>query len=218
MSKSKAEKKNSTFKITGIIIGAVIVILVAISIGHLQSKSSLKSQLEQYNVLLFDTPRLLPDVTLVRHDEQRFSVEQFLGHWDLVNFGYTYCPDICPTNLADMNIAYHQLSDLNLIDNLQFWMFSVDPSRDTPQQLAQYVPFFNKAFIGVTGDPEEIATLATQLSAVYYQEGEGEGYTVAHSDNYAVIDPQGNFVALMRPPHKPSDISHSLALIMGASK
>lgn len=181
---------------------------------QLTADQKTKALLEQNNVLLFSEPRAIPMVELSRHDGSSFTTKQFTGRWDLVNFGYTYCPDICPTNMADMKIAYKQLAEAGLADQVNFWMVTVDPERDTEQQLALYVPFFHEDFVGLTGEPEVIATLATQLSAVYYREGEGEGYTVAHSDNYAIINPAGEFVALMRPPHKPDHIVEALTLLI----
>jgi len=193
---------------------AIMLAFVAIFMKVVGTGPDLKAQLEVNNVLYFSTPRLLSDIELTRHDGEAFTSDQFEGKWDVINFGYTYCPDICPTNMADMNIAHKQLTELGLEDQVRFWMVSVDPARDTVKQLSLYVPYFNEAFIGLTGEDDQISTLATQLSAVYYQEGEGEGYTVAHSDNYAIIDPNGHFVALMRPPHKPSHISDSISLLL----
>lgn len=178
------------------------------------AKPSLKAQLEGIPIVLFDAPRLLPEVVLTQHDGSEFRNEAFLGRWHLINFGYTYCPDICPTNMADMRQAYLQLEQRGLADRVQFWMVTVDPARDTIEKLAQYVPFFQNDFIGLTGDIKDISTLATQLGAVFYQEGEGEYYTVAHSDNYAIINPQGQLIGLLRPPHKPSHISESFEILI----
>jgi protein SCO1/2 len=201
------EKQTPAIKST-IIVCFILLFLVVIAglVLLLKADNGLEAALKENNVMLFDAPRNVPAVSLRRHDGTVFTTEQFNGHWNLINFGYTYCPDICPTNMADMKIAYNQLVEAGLADQINFWMITVDPQRDTEQQLSLYVPFFHPDFVGLTGDPEQIATLATQLSAVYYREGEGEGYTVAHSDNYAIIDPDGEFIALMRPPHKPDHI------------
>jgi protein SCO1/2 len=215
MSEALAAKQKNAIRATVIILLILIAMVIgAIFLKFINAKPELKSVLEAQNTLLFETPRLLPDVSLIQHDGQPFNTEQFKGQWDLINFGYTYCPDICPTNMADMNIAYKELASEGLTDQLRFWMVSVDPARDTAEQLAMYVPYFNSEFVGLTGDPDEIATLAMQLSAVYYQEGTGEGYTVAHSDNYAVIDPNGHFVALIRPPHRPAAIAAALKALI----
>lgn len=211
--------KNSTalrrIGLVSLMLLAVAVTLVAV---YFTQSADLKKQLEADAVILFETPRQLTPVELLRHDSQPFVFDQFKGKWDLVNFGYTYCPDICPTNMADMNIAYKELQALGLSDQINFWMVTVDPERDTPQQLSLYVPFFNSDFVGLTGDPDQVAALATQLSANYFREGEGEGYTVAHTDNYAILNPRGEYVALMRPPHRPSHIVNTLSLLIEADQ
>jgi protein SCO1 len=200
-------KQKKAIGLTVVLLVTVIALVFgAIIWKTVNEKPQLSSILEDNHTLLFETPRLLPSVTLTRHDGSSFTIDDLKGQWNIINFGYTYCPDICPTNMADLNIAYKQLTEQGLADQLQVWMISVDPERDTPEQLAQYVPYFNDDFVGVTGDLNEITTLGTQLSAVFYPEGSGDSYTVAHSDNFAIVDPQGHFVALMRPPHQPSNV------------
>ena len=207
MSEQLAVKQKKAVGLTVAILVTVVFTVIALVIWKtIAAQPKLAAVLEQNDTLLFSQPRLLPAVALTRHDGQPFTNAQWLGHWNLVNFGYTYCPDICPTNMADLAVAYKQFVTLGLADQINVWMFSVDPQRDTPAQLAQYVPYFNENFIGVTGDSEQLNNIGTQLSAVFYKEGSGDNYTVAHSDNFAIINPQGQFVALMRPPHKPSEV------------
>lgn len=215
MSDGLAVRQKKAVKLTvGLLVVVVLSITAAIVLKFATLQPDLKAELQRSQTLYFETPRLLPDVTLTRHTGEVFHVDQFKGQWDLINFGYTYCPDICPTNMADMKQARTQLEAKGLADQVQFWMVTVDPARDTVEQLSQYVPYYHPEFIGLTGSLDNITTLATQLSAVFYQEGAGEGYTVAHSDNYALIDPDGHFVALMRPPHKPSHIVDALSVLI----
>jgi protein SCO1/2 len=217
MTDSLALKQRRAIRLTVAGLAAIIaLVVIAIFSKFINMKPDLKAQLDEQHTLLFSTPRAVPDVALTRHDGAQFNRDQFIGKWDVVNFGYTYCPDICPTNMADMKVALNQLETLGLDEDVRFWMVSVDPTRDTVEQLQLYVPYFHPDFIGLTGELGQITTLATQLSAVFYQEGEGEGYTVAHSDNYAIIDPNGHFIALMRPPHRPSHISSTLQALIDA--
>ncbi|EAR09800.1 SCO family protein [Reinekea blandensis] len=215
MSEGLAVRQKKAVRLTvGILVAVIASIIVAIVLKFATMQPDLKAELERSHTLYFETPRLVPDVALTKHTGEPFSVDQLKGQWDLINFGYTYCPDICPTNMADMKQARAQLEAQGLADQVRFWMVTVDPARDTVEQLSQYVPYYHPEFIGLTGSLDDITTLATQLSAVFYQEGSGEGYTVAHSDNYALIDPQGHFVALMRPPHKPSHIVDALSVLI----
>lgn len=215
MSQGLADQQKRAVRWTVLILVLVVASIIgAIVLQFATMKPDLKAELESSHTLYFDAPRQVPEVTLIRHSGKPFAVDQFKGQWDLINFGYTYCPDICPTNMADMKQAQAMLVERGLADQVQFWMITVDPARDTVEQLAQYVPYYHPDFIGLTGSLEDISTLAAQLSAVFYQEGNGEDYTVAHSDNYALIDPEGRFVALMRPPHKPSHIADALSLLV----
>ncbi|TXR54737.1 SCO family protein [Reinekea thalattae] len=195
------------------VIAAVLITVIAAYIGF-SHYTGFDRQLKDNHVLRFPSPRLLPEVSLTRHDGEPFSIEQFKGRWNLINFGYTFCPDICPTNMADMRLAYTELAEAGFTDQLNFWMVTVDPARDTEQQLALYVPYFHADFVGLTGSSDEISQLASALDAVYYIEGEGEGYTVAHSDNYAIINPAGEYVALIRPPHRAQNIVAALKVLM----
>jgi protein SCO1/2 len=211
MSSALEQKQRNAIRTTVILLAVVVTFaFAAIFYKFVNAKPALKDVLAANSALMFEVPRLLPEVNLVTHDGKPFTTDQFKGQWDLINFGYTYCPDICPTNMADMNIAAKQLEAEGFGGQVNYWMVTVDPARDTVEQLSLYVPYFNPEFIGLTGDPDAIATLARPLSAVYYQEGTGEGYTVAHSDNYAVIDPNGHFVAMIRPPHRPTAIAATL--------
>ncbi|WP_320827166.1 SCO family protein [Reinekea sp.] len=197
-------------------LAVVALMVLAIVMKTLADRPTLKQQLELVNGVLFDTPRRVPDVTLMRHDGDVFTPAQWQGKWDLITFGFTYCPDVCPTNMADMNLAYQQLVALGLADRVRFWMVTVDPERDSVAQLSLYVPYYNAEFVGLTGADDQLSLLANQLSAVYFREGEGEGYTVAHSDNFAIVDPEGHLISLLRPPHKPSHITDALSLLMNS--
>lgn len=213
-----AQQKKAVRLTVGLLVFIVLSVISAVVLQVLTTKPDLKSDLSDYSVIWFDTPRLIPDVPLTDHNGEAFSIEQFKGQWDLINFGYTYCPDICPTNMADMNITHRLLSEKGLAEQISFWMITVDPVRDTPEKLALYAPYFNPEFVGLTGEIENIQTIATAMSAVFYQEGTGEGYTVAHSDNYAVIDPNGHLVALLRPPHQPQEMAGALTIMMQANQ
>ncbi|MHA7878719.1 MAG: SCO family protein [Saccharospirillum sp.] len=204
----------------GIWITLIVMLLIVLGlfggsmVYTLVSKPDLRAELEQRGALYFQTPRPIPEVALVNHLGEPFSSTQFKDQWHLINFGFTHCPDICPTNMMDMATIYTNLEAEGLADALQMWMITVDPPRDTPETLADYVPFFHPEFIGLTGEVTEIRVLATQLNTVFFQESDDPAYTVAHSDNMAIINPQGEYVALLRPPHQPEQMTEVLSLLM----
>lgn len=194
--------------------GLVAVVFAGSIYRTLNATPDLQAELEQRDTLYFDNAREVPVVELVSHEGEAFSTADLNGQWHVINFGYTFCPDICPTNMMDMAQAYQTLSDRGLAGQVRMWMVTVDPARDTPEVLAGYVPFFHPEFTGLTGDLGDLQRLAEQLNTLFYPEGEGEMYTVAHSDNIAIINPEGDYRALLRPPHTPDQIADVMALLV----
>jgi protein SCO1/2 len=210
------QQRRKAVRMALVLFAVVIVIFASAIVRTSLAGPDLVSALEAHNTLYFEEPRPVPAVALTAHDGTRVQTDQLDdGHWRLINFGYTFCPDICPTNMADLANAYRGLSEEGLTQQLEVWMVTVDPARDSADRLAQYVPFFNPDFIGLTGDEANaIQPLARQLNTVFYPEGEGEVYTVAHSDNLAVLNPQGQYVALIRPPHSPQQYRDVMRLLI----
>jgi len=128
-------------------------------------------------------------------DQEGRPVDQTLldGKWSLVFFGFTYCPEYCPTTLAELAAVQQQLGVK--ADDLQIVFISVDPERDTPQQLKDYLSSdgFPKGAIGLTGTPEQVARAAKAYRAFYQKVGEGEGYTMNHSLTVYLMGPDGQF-------------------------
>jgi len=131
------------------------------------------------------------DFNLVDHTGQRRSLVDFHGKAVALFFGYTHCPDVCPTTLGEMAQTLKQLG--KDADKVQVLFVTLDPARDTPAVLAQYVPSFNPTFLGLTGTEAEVAIVAKSFK-VFYQKQESSskmGYTLDHSANTFVFDPQG---------------------------
>lgn len=160
--------------------------------------------------VILNEPRPLEPFTLVDHDGNALTPEQLKGHWTLLFFGYTHCPDICPTTLAVLKgVAQKLESDPELAASTRTLFVSVDPKRDTPEQLKQYITYFNPAFVAATGSRNEIDTLTMQVGAVYMFEGDTsrDDYIVNHSATILLIDPQGRFFARFNAPHTASGIA-----------
>lgn len=214
---SVTEARKGRILITVIaLVGVVLALFIGVMLRTILAEPDLKAELEARSALYFDPPRAVSAVDLVNHHGDSFNTGDFGNQWQLINFGYTYCPDICPTNMMDMAKAREQLVADGLADQVQMWMITVDPDRDTPEKLADYVPFFDDSFIGLTGEEAALQPLAQQLNTVFYAENSGdeEVYTVAHSDNMAILNPQGQYVALLRPPHRPKQIAEVLTLLI----
>lgn len=131
------------------------------------------------------------DFALADHAGKARTLADFRGKVVVMFFGYTRCPDVCPTTLAELKAVKEQLGEDG--KKLQVLFVTVDPERDTPKLLAEYVPAFDPSFLGLYGDPGAIAKVAKDFR-VFYQKAPGKtpgGYTVDHTAGSYVFDPQG---------------------------
>lgn len=143
-------------------------------------------------------------------NQKAFDLERLKGRWSLLFFGYTHCPDICPTTLTSLRLLARQLQQTpDYYKNTQIVFISVDPGRDSLPHLKKYVSYFHPDFLAATGKKTQIDTLARQLGAVYMFDGDTntDDYIVNHSASIALIDPQGRWVARFNPPHKASKMA-----------
>lgn len=162
--------------------------------------------------VLLGEPRPLQPFTLIDQEGAPLTLEHLKGHWTLLFFGYTHCPDICPTTLAVLKGAVQQIdADPALAASTRTLFISVDPRRDSPAQLKQYITYFNPAFMAATGEKHQIDNLAQQVGAIYMFEGDTtrDDYIVNHSATILLIDPQGRFYARFNAPHTASGIADS---------
>jgi protein SCO1/2 len=141
---------------------------------------------------------------------QAITDQQFRGKWMLVYFGYTYCPDVCPTELQTISAAIAKLGPLS--DQIVPVFITIDPERDTPDAMASYVKLFDPKLVGLTGTPQQIAK-AARAYRVYYAKVERSGdtaYLMDHSSLIYLMDPQGQFVALFNPRADVDEIATGL--------
>ena len=159
-------------------------------------------------------PRSLADFELLDHNQQVFDLQQLQGQWSFVFFGYTSCPDICPTTLLNLRAVTAALDELGE-ESPQVILVSVNPERDSPEKLAEYVKYFNPAYRGVTGSEEQLHAMALQIGAMYQQlpVDENGNYEVAHSASVFLVDPQARMYAAFSPPHQPEQMAQKLIAV-----
>ena len=154
---------------------------------------------------------MLPPFQLMSQQGKFFTEQDFLGKWSLVFLGYTSCPDICPATLAVLNAVYSQLQQQKneLLKDTQVVFVSVDPERDTPDDIAEYMAFFNKSFLGVTGSKTQLDHFVLNIGGGYVIEEETapDEYLVAHSSAIFLIAPDLKITAAFSQPHIPKTIS-----------
>ncbi|SHI02944.1 SCO family protein [Ferrimonas marina] len=157
------------------------------------------------SALWYEQARPLPEVELKDHSGGVFTNKQFKGRWTLMFLGYTSCPDVCPTTMADLARAYPKLQVHLTKSPLQVVLMSVDPGRDSQQKLADYVGFFNPEFYAITGEHSQLYKLSQSLGLMYVlvdnpnPDGTGEDYLVDHSADIVLINPEGAVEAVFRP-------------------
>ena len=152
-------------------------------------------------IILLPQSRNLPDVQMTNQEGQSVTVNELKGKWSLLFFGYTFCPDICPTTLAQLRQIKSELPK-EAVDNLQIVLVSVDPNRDNPTQLKQYLGYFDPQFVGLTGaNVEDVQKVANAVSIPFIPADINKpNYTVDHSGNLAVIGPDGTQRGFIRAP------------------
>ncbi len=159
---------------------------------------------------LLEQARPLPNFSLVDQNGQRFGNKQLQGHWSFLFFGYTYCPDVCPTTLATLNATLTNIAQNNDQRNTQVVFVSVDPERDSYEQLKGYVEYFNPEFIGLTGNPSELDVLAANLGILRTKvanPADPDNYLMDHTAAVLLIGPKGRLVALFSAPHEATTLA-----------
>lgn len=149
----------------------------------------------QLHGVVIQSPRAADDFTLTASTGEPVSLSDLRGKVVLLYFGYTYCPDVCPTTLNDLALMAAELGERRMRD-VQVVLVSVDPERDTPQQLATYLRYFHPSFLGMTGELDDLQRIATQFG-IFFEKHADTGL-VDHSSVITVLDRQG-FVRLIIP-------------------
>ena len=149
------------------------------------------------------------------HNGVKRSLKDFRGKWVVLFFGYTHCPDVCPTTLSDTAEALKLMTPEQAKQVQVIWV-SVDPERDTPDMLRDYVTYFNPGFLSMTGSETEIAKAASDFRIVYRRHVTTgvSGYLIDHTAGSYVIDPNGKLRLLLPFAHPAPDMAHDLRLLM----
>jgi protein SCO1 len=152
---------------------------------------------------------------LTDHTGKARRLEDFRGKALVLFFGFTHCPDICPTTLADIAAAVRSLGPD--AERVQVLMVSVDPERDTPDALAKYVTAFDPRFLGLRGDLPATRRVAQEFKIYFEKRKQGETYAVDHSGQSYVIDPQGRLRLLVRHDRIAQDLASDLRTVLSGS-
>lgn len=201
------------------ILTGLIIAVLATSAGIWAARAVLQHRtvINELDATRFPTAREIPSFELIDHNNAVFDNSALRQRWSFLFFGYTHCPDVCPTTLSVLNSVAQQLQDLD--EDIRFIFVSVDPERDTPEQLARFVKYFNGAFIGVTGTPEGIEQLTKPLGILHMRVEAEDGagaYLVDHTASVLLFDPDGRYHAVFGPPLSADTIADDFRKILKA--
>ena len=214
MERSMTPAKRRAIAIAGL---GVLAFFLVLAWRFVELGTGLKLEPQQGRV--FTPPGEIPAFQLTDHHGQPFAKERLLGHWTLASIGFTFCPDVCPLTLAKIAESFELLDQAGRSTKRpEYVLFSVDPFRDSPQVLAEYVTFYRPEFIGVTGSPEEISRVVHALGLHYSYTGpDGRSiikdvlhrpadpkYAVIHSTQLLLINPRGQVAAMITQPFEPA--------------
>ena len=165
---------------------------------------------------LLSEARALPEFRLVSDDGGNFTRKNLEGQWDLVFFGFTHCPDVCPNTLFLLDRVTKQLEQQG-VQSPRVVFVSVDPERDTAEDVRAYVDYFNESFAGVTAhgvDVENLQRITQAMSVAYEYRRNGDEYEVIHSSAVLLVDPAAHMRAIFTPPLQAAEIAADLALLL----
>ena len=184
-------------------VAVAAMLAVAWLVGIDREQDSRALLLPDQALKLFPNPRPLTAFSLIDHKDHTFDLASLKGKWSFLFFGFTHCPDVCPTTLSVLARTHEYITKGKAgSQGIQFVFVSVDPNRDSALKLGQYVEYFDTTILGVTGNEAEIAKLAAQLGAEYrvaFTPG-GENYPVYHTTAVFLVDPRGRYHAMFTPP------------------
>lgn len=177
-----------------------IVAIVALACGFLIFNQISQPKMPVH-ALFYKQAREIKPFTFTDHKGESFTNQQLSGKWSWVFFGYTSCPDVCPTTLQEINFVYDELTAI--ADNTQVLLVTVDPNRDSSEKLAQYINYFNDAFIALRAEHGYLFPFARNLGLMYAiaDDTAQENYLVDHSASLVLINPQGKIAAIFKPEH-----------------
>jgi len=203
-------KRNFTWTIVSCL--AVIVIAVSLYVNKMTTKVYLSNeQLKDLGLYLIDPARNLGSFNLTDSNGKEFLPNNFEGKWNVLFFGFTFCPDICPITMSMLSRIEKEI-DSQELDKIRIFLVTVDPDRDSPDQLKVYLENFSENFIGLTGGLDQIYNFATRVNAPFspISNSKDPHYTVDHTGSIILINPEGNYAGFFRAPHNQDDIKKAI--------
>ena len=207
----------------------ILVVALAAGLGLLTAQKILSgpgttgAQPETRAISLFPQPRELPDFALQQSDGTQLLPGELHGHWTIVFIGFTFCPDVCPMTLTQLGQAQRQWEDIPDGVRPRVLFVSVDPERDSPDRIGDYISAFHRDTLGATPDSPALEELPRSLSLVFMKVPAPDGvpedqYSIDHSSAMAILDPQARMAGVLQGPLDPEAIAADLRMLTEASR
>ena len=161
--------------------------------------------------------RPLPEFELIDHNNKPLNRDRMKGNWSLMFFGYTHCPDVCPTSLQMMSDMMSAIDDPDVSNSVDIYFVSVDPDRDSAELLASYVTYFNPEFIGATAAMEKLRPLTATLGISHFigeRSEDNPTYDVEHSSAIVLVNPDAEYAGIFSAPHDALAIARDMTRIV----
>ena len=200
-----------------------------VSLYFVRQDRALETELRDIGASIYEDPFELSNFSLIDQNNDEFSNANLLGNWNLVFFGFTSCPDICPITMAELDRLSKDWDENYDSELPRVILATVDPESDSPDKMKEYLENFNIEFIGLTGDRASLERFADELFVAFGEPttaGEQPSghnthndrvnpgdFVIDHSSHISVINPNGDLFAVLRPPHRARDIAEAFNLI-----
>ena len=207
-------KNNFTWTILSCLV--VIVMSVSLYVNKMTTKVALNNeQLKDLGLYLIEPARNMGSYRLTDTNQNEFQIRDFEGKWNVLFFGFTFCPDICPITMSMLSSLEKEMSQEEL-DRIRIFMVTVDPDRDSPEHLKKYLENFSKNFTGLTGGLDQIYNFATRVNAPFSPVSNSPDpyYTVDHTGSLVLINPRGQYAGFFRAPHDQEKIKKALSELL----
>ena len=214
MSKSQKSKQITMFFFVAL---AAVAGLYSSKVYFQENSTENPDNITFQSLLTYPKTKTFSGFTLINQDEQNITIDDFANRWTLLFFGFTHCPDVCPTTLTELQKTFKLLEDKKLPEMPQVIFVSVDSERDSSKILKDYIAFFNPAFIAATADHANLLSITSQVGVAYHigdhQTGD-TSYSVDHTAAVFLVDPNKQLFGIFRTPHEATKIAHDLSMLM----
>lgn len=199
--------------------GTIAFAVIALFFGvWLQYNANKSDDMDLDSGTILPIPHDISPFSLVSAEDKPFTNKNLKGHWSLLFFGFTHCPQLCPTTLALLNDAYKNIEKHNHVPLPQVVFISIDPERDTPKKILSFLEGFNKNFLGATGKKDQLDKLTREMSILYAKVEDPDAtdtsmYNIDHSGTVLMVNPLGQLLAVFSTPQDAEELSDDVEKI-----